>query len=123
MPLTLHTLMHSVALFELLLVLSCGRPWAVMGYGTDLVSAYTEHVWKVPGGGEPGNSEHSGASLDWCRGEGGSMWEAALGRVPWSKPGAGRVRQGPAGWRQVFEGADLGKKLDGLHVESSSQRG
>lgn len=93
--------MHSVALFELLLMLSCGRPWAVMGYGTDLVSAYTEHVWKVPGGGEPGNSEHSGASLDWCRGKGGQHLGSRTRKGSleqarcWQGPtGSGRVEAG-----------------------------
>lgn len=69
---------RSVALFELLLILSCDAPWAPMEYGTDPVSAYTEHMWKVPGGESRVNQCTVGGTLGPCRGDGGGVWEAAL---------------------------------------------
>ena len=53
------TLVRSVALFQLL-VLSCGGHWAPLEYRTDLVSAHTEHTWKVLRGRDPGVLAHGG---------------------------------------------------------------
>lgn len=70
------TRMCSVALFQLLLVLSYGGHWAVLEYRTDLVSAHTKHVWRVLRGRDPGVSAHGG-------GQPGAGWGTLCGKLHW----------------------------------------